>query len=125
MTYEDIKSSDINSPHIIIRLRGGLGNQMFMYAFAKSLSIKNRIPLKVDTISGFSNDKTYKRKYLLHHFSIDDEIASNWESFHHILGKKRRKVTIKYNKFLSLTKRNYITERVKAFDKDIFALLSG
>ncbi len=34
---------------IIVELMGGLGNQMFQYAAAKSLAIKHQVPLKLDT----------------------------------------------------------------------------
>jgi hypothetical protein len=33
---------------ILVRLMGGLGNQMFQYATAKAISIRNNSPLKVD-----------------------------------------------------------------------------
>jgi hypothetical protein len=107
-------------PYIVVRLMGGLGNQLFMYAFAKSLSIKNSIPLKLDIKSGFTHDKTYKRNYLLNHFMIEDEITSNWESYEHILGRRRRKLIISFNKFLPLMKRMYISEQIRAFDEDIY-----
>ncbi len=116
------RSSKLNDPYIIIRLQGGLGNQLFMYAFAKSISMKNRLQIKLDTTSGFYNDKVYKRKYLLHHFSIDDEVTSEWESFYHLWGERRRSLVRRYNKLLPLIKRNYIKEKVKGFDRDIFEM---
>lgn len=41
---------------IVVRLMGGLGNQMFQYAFGKYLSVKNNTELKLDlTILGYRN----------------------------------------------------------------------
>jgi hypothetical protein len=39
---------------IIIKLKGGLGNQMFQYAFGKVMSLKNSTQLYLDT-SGYAN----------------------------------------------------------------------
>jgi hypothetical protein len=116
-------ANNAKDPHVIVRLEGGLGNQLFMYAFARSMALKNNVHLKLDIVSGFARDKTYKREYLLNHFSINGEVASDWESFHHIFGKRRRKLIISCNKFLPLAKRNYIKEQVRAFDEDIFNVL--
>lgn len=117
-----LRKTALGEPRIIVRLKGGLGNQMFMYALAKSLSLKNDVPLRLDIVSGFSRDRTYKRKYLLHHFFIDDEIASDWESFHHVFGRKRRKFAIRYNNLLPLSKRAYVKERSRGFDDNLFEL---
>ncbi len=54
---------------IIARIYGGLGNQLFQYAVAKSLAIEKNQKFALD-ISGFT---TYKlHKYSLHHFNIQD-----------------------------------------------------
>ena len=34
---------------IVVRLRGGLGNQMFQYATARSLSLKTGVKLELDS----------------------------------------------------------------------------
>jgi hypothetical protein len=58
---------------VIVKLIGGLGNQLFQYALGRALSIKNDAPLKLD-ISVFD---TYKiRQYGLHHFNIVEHMAS-------------------------------------------------
>ena len=49
---------------IIIRIRGGLGNQLFGYAFGKSLAIENKYELILDTYNAFEYDKKqYKRTF--------------------------------------------------------------
>jgi hypothetical protein len=54
---------------LTLALYGGLGNQMFQYAFAKNLSILNKIPLTLD-LYGFKFDTFYKRKFDLQNFNI-------------------------------------------------------
>jgi len=66
----------------IIKLTGGLGNQMFQYALGRSLSIKNNQPMKLDTRNYFLNSldtKTDTRIYGLKHFAINAPIASREE----------------------------------------------
>jgi len=59
---------------IIVKLIGGLGNQMFQYAAGRNLAIKNNTILKLD-ISGF---KDYKlRNYDLGRFKILEDIATS------------------------------------------------
>lgn len=61
---------------IIVKLIGGLGNQMFQYALGRHLAKKNKAELKLD-ISGF---ETYKKhKYSLNHFNIIENIATAQE----------------------------------------------
>ena len=58
---------------IVVRLIGGLGNQLFRYAVARHLAEIHRTVLKID-ISGF---KTYKlHRYSLWPFNIQESFAS-------------------------------------------------
>lgn len=58
---------------IIVRLTGGLGNQMFQYATARRLADVNDAQLKLD-ISHFGRNPA--RAYALGHFNIQATIAS-------------------------------------------------
>ena len=55
---------------IYLYLTGGLGNQLFQYAAAKNIAIKNKAKLVIDTKSGFVLDFTFRRKFLLDSFNL-------------------------------------------------------
>lgn len=61
---------------VIVRLHGGLGNQMFQYAAARSLSERLRVPLKVD-LRGFLNYQLHE--FGLNRFSVELSVASSKE----------------------------------------------
>ena len=64
---------------IIIRVKGGLGNQMFQYAIAKAFSLETKRPFKLD-ISIFESYKLHN--YGLHHFNIQSNFylpESKWK----------------------------------------------
>ena len=61
---------------IILKIQGGLGNQMFQYAAGRNLSIKLNTEMKLD-ISSYNND--VKREYELNKFRIKDIHASQSE----------------------------------------------
>lgn len=58
---------------IIVRLTGGLGNQLFQYAAGRRIAVKNNIPLKLD-LSWFKDQSD--RPYSLNHFATIQDIAS-------------------------------------------------
>ena len=53
----------------IVRIHGGLGNQLFCYAFAKYLDYIGVPDISLDITSGFESD-FYKRSYKLQEFNI-------------------------------------------------------
>lgn len=65
---------------LVLRLRGGLGNQLFEYAAGRALAMRNHVPLWLDTTSGFSGDR-YGRSFALGAFSIVNERAEEKSSF--------------------------------------------
>ncbi len=58
---------------IIVKLKGGLGNQMFQYAFGRNLSILKNVKLKID-IEEYNRHRL--REYSLDCFNIFADIAS-------------------------------------------------
>ena len=54
---------------IITKLQGGLGNQMFQYAFAKSLAYKNKTTFKLDL--SFLLDRSPRENFMFREFDLD------------------------------------------------------
>ena len=61
---------------VIVRLNGGLGNQLFQYATGRALACRKKVPLKLD-ITYF--DEHNPRRYCLHHFKIRASLADQNE----------------------------------------------
>ena len=63
---------------IIMRIQGGLGNQLYQYAFGRSLSLRSGRPMLLETRN--INRDSY-RKYELSVFNIKEEhpdLLTNW-----------------------------------------------
>jgi hypothetical protein len=78
---------------IVVKLMGGLGNQMFQYAFGRHLSVKNNTELKLDL--SYLTDSTHKkdfiqRKYELGVFKINASLASEQDILKFKIGRKRK-----------------------------------
>lgn len=58
---------------IIVHLKGGLGNQMFQYAFGRAYGLKHDVEVKYD-VYGYGMDKI--RAYGLAHFNIKENLAT-------------------------------------------------
>jgi hypothetical protein len=100
---------------IIVKLTGGLGNQMFQYATARRLAHVNGTQVKLD-LSWFSNIENIEtsRRYELHLFNIVEEFALPDE----VASLKKTKKSI-----LTLFRRsNWIHEKHYHFNPDILKL---
>ena len=75
---------------IIAQFKGGVGNQLFIYAFARSLQVRVGAELEFDLHSGFKSDR-YRQKFWLLPFRLNIAGTCAWESFDHPFGKLRRK----------------------------------
>lgn len=62
------------APVINLYLCGGLGNQLFEYAYARSLALRSGARLQIDTVSFFELDHRYKRTCQLDAFSLPDDV---------------------------------------------------
>jgi hypothetical protein len=64
---------------VYVYLNGGLGNQMFQYATARSLALRKGAELVMDTWSGFVRDYQYRRHYELDGLPIQSRSATALE----------------------------------------------
>jgi len=62
-------SHKINSKKVVVKIFGGLGNQMFQYAIGKSISLQYGSDFQIESKYGFIND-FYERSFGLSHFNI-------------------------------------------------------
>jgi hypothetical protein len=93
---------------IVVRIIGGLGNQMFQYAYAKSLQQRGS-KVKID----ISKSKKYKLHggYHLDKFKIDIENSTKLSNFQSKLGFKRfvKEKNLLFNeKYLNVNKNQYV-----------------
>lgn len=107
---------------IIVKLIGGLGNQLFQYAAARRISYLNHIPLKLD-ISEFARYKLHK--YSLMHFNIVEEMATPEE----IQAFKPRilfsRQAFRYLSLFNILNRSYVMERHFHFDPALLKINHG
>jgi hypothetical protein len=106
---------------VIVRLKGGLGNQLFCYAAARRLSMVNDAELLLDTVTGFEYDHLYKRKYSLAGFSIPARLATPQERMEPF-GRIRRIIVRKLSERKPLDQRRYIQQVGVEFDPKIISL---
>lgn len=65
---------------IVVQLTGGLGNQLFQYAFARHLALLNESELLLDTTQVTSrSDPAHRRKFKLYHFAVEAPEV-HWDS---------------------------------------------
>ncbi len=103
----------------IVRLMGGIGNQMFQYAVGRAVAKRNNEQLKLD-VSYFEQDPL--RNYQLHHFSIAESIASSGE-IARVTGRgdslKKRALHRMERLLLPYYKRSMFEARVDCFDPNV------
>ena len=109
---------------IVIKLRGGLANQMFQYALGRHLCIINKVPLYLDLVH-YSDEQTEEktiRDFGLNVCNIQAKIASEQQIndakgwFNNPL---KRKVNTLFNKSKPYYKVNILKEHQIGFDENI------
>ena len=95
----------MNKRRLIVRLKGGLGNQMFQYAAGRALAIRNDMELVLDTTSGFIRDKVYRRIFSLGAFPIQARRANFLEQLPFWTEHGRQKLAT--NKLMPITPRTW------------------
>lgn len=64
---------------IIVKLQGGLGNQLFQYAFARGVAARLKTTFKLDQAPFHTYYKLHK--YSLDHFNVQENPARGWDFY--------------------------------------------
>jgi len=94
---------------IVVRLFGGLGNQLFCYATARRLALVNNAELVLDDVSGFAYDTVYQRHCQLDHFNIPCRKATAVERLEPF-SRLRRESNRKLSQRLPFEQRAYLEQ---------------
>jgi hypothetical protein len=105
-------------PRLIVRLKGGLGNQLFQYAAARGIAERNGAPLYLDAHTGFASD-AFARHFRLNHFAIHAAVLSE-EECRHVLD-----TSYLSRRFRSYRERCLIRYLGRAFDPFTYRLKVG
>ena len=106
---------------LICRIKGGLGNQLYCYAAARRLAIKNGVELVIDNVTGFSRDKEYSRPYRLDRFAIPCRTAMHIE-WYWPFDRYRRAVAKMFARISPFHLRRYIEQETPDFDQRLLEL---
>lgn len=106
---------------LIVRVKGGLGNQLFCYAAARRLAIANGAELVIDDVSGFVRDTQYRRQYALDKFSIPCRKATPYERLEPF-ERYRRGLAKALSKLKPFFQRTYLEEERVEFDSRLLEL---
>jgi hypothetical protein len=107
---------------IITKLQGGLGNQMFQYAFGRAIAKKNNVPLKLDT----SMFPTYKwHTCMIEHLNISAPIATAAEVRRFSIHRYRPKWPLKVLNPLLRNKEKYVVEPTFYFAPEMLKVRSS
>ena len=109
------------SRKVVVRLKGGLGNQLFCYAAARRLAWVNDAELVLDAVTGFKYDYLYRRTYALGSFCIPVRLATPFEQMEP-LGRVRRLIARKLSERKPLAQRRYIRQMGVDYDPGVFKL---
>jgi len=72
----------VKKKSVVVRLNGGLGNQMFQYAFGRALSEKRKLPLVLNCYGLKSKlPGVTQRPYALDSFLLTDFVAVSYEPY--------------------------------------------
>ncbi len=103
---------------INLKIKGGLGNQLFQYAAARSLAIKNNVGINIDYGYYAHSGPDTPRQYLLDLFKVkvaDNHSANSVYDKIHLLHRVLRKLGFKTRRYL----KKYYFENGVGFDAQV------
>jgi hypothetical protein len=100
---------------VIVRIAGGLGNQLFLYAASRRLALVNNAELVIDHVSGFVYDTEYARSYQLEHFQMQCRCATVLERLEPF-SRVRRYLKRRLNQSRDYAERSFIRQEGHSFD---------
>jgi hypothetical protein len=83
---------------MIIKIQGGLGNQMFQYAYGRKLELsQKKVVFDISFFSGLKSKKDTSRAFMLHNFNIKTNASfiEKYSSFNDFISKVKRKIGLK------------------------------
>lgn len=96
---------------IISKIEGGIGSQMFCYAAAKRLALRNNANLWLDILSGYPENDYYKHQYRLsENFNINAKFADKKDCYLGFFSRKWRKFITKRQFPLPPSQRVFLSE---------------
>jgi len=107
---------------LIVEIAEGLGNQIFMYAHAYSLSKELNYTLLIDNKSGYSKRKNLLRThqvYMLDNFNLHGNIADNNMVYDTVVKRFKKKLKLFLDIFSN--KKSFIIENNKRYSHKKFA----
>lgn len=106
---------------VIVRIKGGLGNQLFCYAAARRLALVNNAELVIDDVTGFARDRQYRRQYALDHFHIPVRKTTPVERL--VPFERYRRGIVKWlSRRKPFEKRRYLEQEGRDFDKRLLPI---
>lgn len=106
---------------VIVRIKGGLGNQLFCYSAARRLALNNNAELIIDNVTGFTRDEEYQRVYELDNFNITSRKATPAERL--VPFERYRRGVMKFlSRGKPFEKKNYLEQFGEDFDERLLTL---
>lgn len=106
---------------LVVRLKGGLGNQLFEFAAGFRLAHVNGAELVLDSVSGFSRDRQYRRQFALNDFAQSARLATPAERLEP-LERYRRGWHMWRSRRQDFVARSYLEQEGIAFDPRLLDL---
>lgn len=111
----------MTSRTVLVRLRGGLGNQLFGYAIGRAFALRYGAELVLDTVSDFELDWRYARTYALDPLRVVAREATASERMEPF-GRWRRLWARRWARVKPWGARDYVVEAQRGWDPRIAAL---